>query len=283
MYENNIIALNNREFFKSDMFILLCTYYIQQTMVKSDRNYTIKIHPATDKLVVLENPDKGFQESWSDPSDPDAPADQPRSLAAFPHSCQIYISAKVSSGKGILIQNIIMSHKNPPFACVKVVHPCASQTTEWNDICEEDDILDEIPPLNTWDPLVKNLLILDDCNVRGFTKEQHYILDRTMGFSSSHNNLTVIITSQSFCNLPVVYRNMCNVFIVNARTNNIDTLNTMIRKSAGNVPIDRVRKLIKSFDSPYDFLVIDGTSNSPAPIRKNLFQKVDIFDNDEDE
>lgn len=241
----------------------------------NEKSYIVKIHKATEQLTILDNEDKEFQSVWKEGD----------SLGNFPHSWRMYLSAPPSSGKTCIIQNLVIL-QDPPFERIVVVHCAPDLTSEYKDIVtEEDPLRSTIPELDEWDGTTKSLLILDDVDTssQGMSKAQRALLAMTLRFSSSHNNLSVIITNQQYTGLSVRYRRLMNIFMVGIDGNDLDSLAILARKACGRVPRAVFLEIMESFTDIHDFLLVDGTPNSPAKLRKGLFQKIEINEDFENE
>jgi hypothetical protein len=239
-------------------------------MSKNDeKSYTIKISEPMEEMMILDNPDKDFQEKHY-------PSRHPANL---PHSYRLYLSAPPSSGKGVII-NQLLFHADPHFERVIVCHPCPENTLEWSDVViDQADLRSTIPEASEYDPTQKTLLIIDDMDLSsgGLSKEQRKTLSTTLQFTSSHCNLSVIITNQQFTGLNIRFRRLCNMFMVGIQNNDVDSISLLWRKAVGHtVPKSVFNTLMKSFKSKHDLLFIDLSENSPWPIRKGLYQPIRI-------
>jgi hypothetical protein len=120
-----------------------------------------------------------------------------------------------------------------------------------------------------------------DLSASGISKEQKKLLDRTLGFSSTHSSVSICILTQQFTGLHVRYRRLLNGFCLWNNGVDRDTMIMLARKFGGNMNRTVFAKIMNSFTSQYDFLMIDMTSNSPAKYRKGLFQKIEIETHDD--
>lgn len=229
----------------------------------------IMIKPASEKIIVLENPDKKFHERW----------ENGRHLANFPHPFRLWACGKPNSGKGLILKNII-AHADPPFERIVVLHCSKEGTTEWDDVVlDEDDVIEKVPPLDYFDASIKNLLVVDDFNLAQLDKESKLLMDRLLGFVSTHGNLSVAVLHQDLLQSKVCQRRMCNIICL-WKLPDVDSCCVLARKCG--VKRKYFMQILKKFKSPHDFLTIDMTTKTPMPYRINLYHEVVIPDDDGD-
>lgn len=230
----------------------------------------IKIHPAKDKMICLQNPDKTAHESWY----------EGRHLADIPSPARILMIGRPNSGKGTVAQQFILN-ANPPYEKIIVFHCARECTSEWDDVVldKDTDIVDELPPLSYWgeDPNQKKLLIIDDVDLSNLPRDVKKTLDRTLGFTSTHCNLNVIITAQDLLQIRPNIRRLCNFYCL-WKVADVDTLSVLARR----VGIRRkyFMQIMKKFKNYHSFLCVDMTVGSPAPVRLNLYNIVELPEED---
>jgi len=216
------------------------------------------------RIIPFDNPDKRFHEIW----------EPERDWLDFPHPFRMMLASKPNGGKTTVILNVILrvALGKRPFQRIVVIHCDPKQTQEYDRLPR--DMLAEIPSPDEFPSHVKTLVILEDLNYLNMTQEQQGRLERLYGYASTHKNISCILTAQDpFRILPTVRRCM-NVFVL---WNNHDT--DMIRSLARKVnsSAEKLKILIKEqLRRPHDSLWLDFTPNSPAPIRKNGFERVEL-------
>lgn len=217
------------------------------------------------KLIIIPNEDKdkgNWYESWKKP--------KKRSLGAFPHPFRAMFLGGVGRGKTNTMKNILLEHQklNKKFKRLYIL-TCDVSSKEWKD-CDPDAILDQIPNIDLFNPKEKTLLVIDDFEWNGCHKDDMKNLSTIMRFVSSHRNVSVMLSYQSFFDAPAIARKCANVFIV-YRPNSKQELTTI----ANRVGIDKdyFKKLFKK-TKPYDSICIDHTVGSPAKIRKNIYNVI---------
>jgi len=185
--------------------------------------------------------------------------------------------SKPNGGKTTLMLNIIMrvGLGHHPFQRIIVVHCDPEATKEYSHLGVGAEIRGDIPPLDEIRPQEKTLLILEDLNYLNMSKEQQARLERLYGYVSTHKNVSCMLTAQDpFRILPTV-RRCSNVFVL-WNNHDADMVKTLARKTGISA-----KHLLSIFDrycqSTHDCVWLDFTENSPAPLRKNGYQRIDIL------
>lgn len=220
------------------------------------------------KIVALQNPDKEWHEEWY----------AGRHLANLPHPYRLCLIGRPNSGKGCVVQQLI-NHADPPFENIVVFHCCPSQTDEWNDIVldPETDVVSVIPSLDSWDREKKNLLIIDDVDLAHLDKISKSTLDRTCGFTSTHNNLSVFILVQDLLQVKPNIRRMMTGYAL-WKVPDMDSMCVLARRTG--IKRKWFSQIVKMLKSYHDHIFVDMSNNSPAPVRINLYNKVTIPEED---
>jgi len=212
------------------------------------------------KIIAFPNADKEkFVDEWYEGRDP---LDIPRVFRAM-------LAGPPSSGKSLFTFNVLA---RSDFDRVFLVHldPCSS---EYDDI----DIYfrsEELPPLDLLrqDPHLDKLLIIEDMNMSTLNKHDLYNLDRIMGAVSSHSNVSVIFTAQDPMACPPCVRRMCNVFVL-WKLPDLAALSLIAPRTGFRS--EEYRQFFRHLKSSYDFLMLDGTRDTPYPIRINGYTYLD--------
>ena len=210
------------------------------------------------KLFVLENEDKLFHEK------PDY-----NDLCNFPHPFRLCCVGPPNVGKTNVIYNIIY-HKKPPFEKIFILHNDPS-TKEYQHI--DAEYLEELPDIEEIDPDVKQLIIIEDIDVKNIPRQQRSLLDRYFGCFSTHHNISIILTSQDPFSVPAPIRRMCSHVIM---WKNHDINSMQVLASRFNL---RAKDLKYIFDhickDRHDSLLID-TTRPDMRLRRNIFEKIDF-------
>ena len=216
----------------------------------------------SNKIIILPNADKKWHESWT----PD------RDLLNIPHPCRVLCMGPPNVGKSTLAKNILLK-ADPPYQELYVIHCDPEFTQEYDDL-GDFKMLEKVPEPAFWRGAVKTLVILDDLEFKAMGKKERKHLDRLFGYVSTHKNISVILCAQEAFSVPTVCRRMANVWVL-WRQKDTDSLNAIGRKIGLSV---RYMRLLfdRLLTEPRDFIMVDGTPRSPAPYRKNAYQKIDI-------
>ena len=214
------------------------------------------------RIIPFENHDKAFHEEWY----------ENRDWLDIPHPFRMLLAAKPNGGKTTVILNIILrvACGKSPFEKIVVVHCDPSTTQEYKDV--EHELRSDIPKPDEFDPQQKTLCILEDLNYIGMGKQQRGYLERLVGYASTHKNVSVMVTAQDpFRILPTV-RRCINVFVL-WNNHDQDMLRTLARKTGKTVEtLEHV--LTTQCQGPHDSVWIDMSPNSPAPFRKNGYERL---------
>ena len=215
------------------------------------------------RILPLPNPDKTFHEKWY----------KGRNMLNIPHPWRAVFLGPPNCGKGTVVKNLLLRAK-PAFEEVVCIHCDPEFTKEWDDI--DAEMLDEIPAPEEWEGQVKTLVILDDLEFKGMSKEQRRRLDRLYGFVSTHKHISVALCSQDTFNVPPIVRRCSNLWVL-WRCPDLDAMATCARKTgmkANNFNSIFNQLMMNTHDS----LWLDMSDKSPYPKRKNgysLIKKTD--------
>lgn len=218
------------------------------------------------ELLYIPNKDKAFHESWEEGDD----------ALDFPHPVRILLASggRPNLRKTNTLKNIII-RQDPPFQKIYLLHCGGSITKEYDDF--NVHLLTELPePYDEeiFDPLKKTLLILEDLNFKSFDKRERKKVDRIYGYTSTHQNLSIMTTSQGFFQIPPMIRKMSNVIIC-WKTQDMDALEIIRRRV--DIKKDDWRYIFDNYiKEKHDSLWIDNTKSSPYPLRVNGYQIIKI-------
>ena len=204
------------------------------------------------EILALPNADKAFHEKWK----------EGRNMLNIPHPFRCVCLGPPNCGKSNVVKNLLIRAK-PPFEEVFVIHCDPDYTKEYDDIGAV--LLKDIPSPEEWEGKMKTLVILDDLEFKGMSKDQRRNLDRLFGFVSTHKNISCILCSQDPFNVPPIVRRCSNLWVL-WKLCDLDALATCARKTG-----------FKNFNTIFNQLKIDGhnslwidtTDKTPYPLRKN--------------
>jgi len=225
------------------------------------------MEPAGDKIlpkriIPFQNRDKEFHETW----------DQARDWLDIPHPFRMILAAKPNGGKTTVILNIILrvAQSARPFEKIVVVHCDPKQTKKYDDVDRE--LRDDIPSPEEFSPHEKTLCILEDLNYLNMSKEQKGRLERLYGYASTHKNVSCMLTAQDPFRIIPSVRRCSNVFVL-WNNNDMDMIKTLARKMG--VSAERLMHVLEQqCQGAHDSFWLDFTPNSPAPYRKNGYERV---------
>jgi UDP-glucose 6-dehydrogenase len=146
---------------------------------------------------------------------------------------------------------------------------------------EPNGIFDALPELDLFDPKEKTCLIIDDFEFEKCSKATMQRLSTIYRYVSSHKNLSVMTGYQSFFETPSIIRKCSNVFLIYKPTASNEL--SMIANRVGLDPDDMKHIFKHICNGVYDSLMIDNTICSPARLRKNVFQKIELNDSSSDD
>lgn len=120
----------------------------------------------------------------------------------------------------------------------------------------------------------KKLVIIDDYEFSGMSKQQKSNMDRLFGYVSTHKNCSVILCNQSFYTVPVNIRRFVNGMVI-WKTPDRMSIKTMAQKCFIDPKL--FQKIFKEHLPGFrDSLWIDHTHQTPYPLRKNGYEMLSI-------
>jgi len=137
-------------------------------------------------------------------------------------------------------------------------------------------ILTDIPDIESLvsEELGKTLIIIDDFDLTKLDTHQKRNLSMLFRYISSHHNISVMLSYQSFFDIPTIIRKTCNYFFL-WKTNNVDELTIIAKRTGYN------KKIFQTIFSRYikdkhDFVVVDQCIDSEFELRKNLYEVIKL-------
>jgi energy-coupling factor transporter ATP-binding protein EcfA2 len=231
-----------------------------------------KIGSAHKSIQVIKNKDKVGAESWN--------PKRAKNIGNFPSPSRVLLLGPCGVGKSTLIKNLIM-HQKPPFKEVFLIHQDAGFTKEYTDLeCTEE--MDDVPDLEFWEhdgKPIKRAVIVDDLELTNANKERVKNLAILFRYASTHKNLTVYFAHQSFFDVIPLIKKMSNVYILWKPRARGEL--SLIENRVG-MPDGSLREIFDTIATGHrDSICIDLTENSPCKLRKNIWEKIKIKDDDE--
>lgn len=233
-----------------------------------------KTRKLPEKVVVIKNTEKdvgNWMESWSKPKN--------RSVGHIPHPFRLLALGGVGRGKTNMLKNIFLKHQGSKKKFKKLfIITCDISSQEWLDCCP-DLVSDQIPSLDEFDDGVKTCVCIDDYEFEKASPLEQKKLSTLMRFISSHRNVSVLLSFQSFFSVPSIARKTANCFMIynSPSRQELTTIDNRVGLEAGTL-----RSLFKTICSDtYDCVFIDRTIGTPYPLRKNIYEVID-YDSDSD-
>ena len=153
------------------------------------------------RLIMIPNADKHFHQKWRPGRDP----------LDIIHPFRICCMGPPHVGKTLCVKNICLRCN---FKRIIVIHGLGESTREYDDL-EPECVLTEIPSIEFFKDIdSKTLVVLDDIDFKNLNKEQSHILNRLYGTLSTHKQISCILCSQDFFQLPPIIKRCSNFFIL---------------------------------------------------------------------
>lgn len=216
----------------------------------------------TDKIFSLPNKDKG---EWVESYD-----EKEHGLNRMCHPYKALFISRPNGGKSTTMVNCFLQIQtsNRPFKTVIVIQPSTSK--EW-DIIDPTMILYDIPnPESIVDEENgKTLIIIDDFDLSKLNRTQSQNFSMLFRYISSHHNISIMLSYQSFFDVPALIRKCCNYFYI-WKTQNLDEINIISKRCGFNKKV--FQNLFKKYiHTKHDFLLIDTVRDD---IRKNIYEVI---------
>ena len=225
------------------------------------------------QILALPNADKAFHEKWG----------KGRNMLNIPHPFRCVCLGPPNCGKGTIVKNLLLRAK-PQFEELIVIHCDPDYTKEYDDL--DVEMMSQIPAPEDWRGEVKTLVVLDDLEFKGMSKEQRRNLDRLFGFASTHKHISCVLCSQDPFNVPPIVRRCSNLWVL-WRCPDLDAMTTCARKTGmrsknfnsifGSL-FTYTNEEGNEYTDPHDSLWLDMTDKSPYPMRKNGYTLISKMD-----
>jgi hypothetical protein len=227
------------------------------------------------KIYALPNKDKGFHQKWEDKR---GYGTDKLNLMDFPHPYRSILIARPNCGKSTMMKNLIL-HQRPKFERCVIVHHDGADTKEYDDIGKKE-IIDYIPDKSFFNPEEKTIVIIDDIDAKRLNQESRSHLFKLFSYVSTHKNVSVCLATQEPFGVPPDVRRVCNIIVL-WKPSDYNCCAAFSKKIG--LEAEELKKIFKDIcTGSKDSLCIDLTDNSPAPLRKNMFEPLDILNNDEE-
>ena len=220
------------------------------------------------EIIRLPNADKdtGWIEHWSQ---------ETHGFDTLVHPFKACLIGRPGSGKTTIMHNLFIriQMSSKPFETLIIIQP---STSKEHNILDPTITLFDIPDVESLvvEELGKTLIIIDDFDLTKLDTIQKRNLSMLFRYISSHHDISVMLSYQSFFDIPTIIRKTCNYFFI-WKTNNLDEL-TIIAKRTGYNKKTFQTIFSKYIKDKFDLLVIDQCIDPEYEIRKNLYEVIKL-------
>jgi hypothetical protein len=211
------------------------------------------------KIIIFKNADKEFHEKPHE------------NLGCLTHPFSLLIPGSMNSGKSNVIMNILYNRVQCGRSFQKIyIWHFDSHSDEYNVI--EHEKIHGIPELTKIDRMKKNLIIIEDVDIKALGKDEISKIDRCLGYICTHMNCSIIITSQQGYAIPVQIRRL-NTHLIIWKASDKSFLSTIEQKI--NCEKGTIKRLLHKYCiEHHDFLLF--CFKEKPQIRFNLFEPIEI-------
>ena len=159
------------------------------------------------EIIRLPNADKGdWVEKWSMDT---------HGFDTLVHPFKACLIGRPNSGKTTVMHNLFLRIQlsAKPFQTLLIIQP---STSKEHDILDATITLFDIPEIETIvsEDNGKTLIIIDDWDMSKLDNHQKRNLGMLFRYVSSHHNISVLLSYQSFFDIPTIIRKTCNYFFI---------------------------------------------------------------------
>ena len=233
-----------------------------------------RIPKLPNECIVIKNKDKdvgNWSETWGVP--------KKRSPACLPHSFRLLALGAPGRGKTNYMKQLFLAHQSTAKKFKKVyIITCDVSSQEWDDI-EPTGVYDRLPELENFDGKEKTCLVIDDYEFQNCGSDEIRKLTTLFRHISTHKNVSIMASYQSFFHTPQICRKTANCFILYRPTsdNELQTISNRV-----GIKYKDLRAMFKQYcTNYYDMIMIDLSKDSPYRIRYNIYDTID-YDSDSD-
>ena len=220
------------------------------------------------EIIRLPNADKdgGWVEKWSM---------ETHGFDTLVHPFKCLLIGRPGSGKTTVMHNLFIriQMSDKPFQTLLIIQP---STSNEHNILDPTITLFDIPDIESIvsEDNGKTLIIIDDFDMSKLDTNQKRNLSMLFRYISSHHNISVMLSYQSFFDIPTIIRKTCNYFFI-WKTNNSDEITTIAKRTGYNKKIFQT-VFSKYIKNKFDFLVVDQCIDPEYELRKNLYEVIKL-------
>jgi energy-coupling factor transporter ATP-binding protein EcfA2 len=226
------------------------------------------------RIVAIKNKDKRGHESWN-PS-------RAKDIGNFPSPARILLLGPCGVGKSTLIKNLIL-HQRPRFEEVVLIHEDSEFTKEYDDL-DVTEKLSDVPGIDYWEydgPYIKRAVIIDDLELTSANKERMKNLAILFRYCSTHKGLTIYFAHQSFFDVTSLVKKMANIYVLwkPRAYSELALIENRVGYAKGTL-----KELFQTVATGHrDSITVDLTEGTPAPLRKNIWERISVVQSEEED
>ena len=186
----------------------------------------------------------------------------------------LIVCGKKGSGKTNLTLNLI-SKATPLYDRIVIVHGAGESSSEYQDLIDGSEVVEEIPGPDFWDPDQKNCLVIEEQPWGMFNRAQMSTAERCVNFTSSHRSVQVFIVVQNIGVLCPTIKRAMDYLCIAPHAGCLDQLYDLKRRTG----VDFKLLMEDICQDRHDFVCMDFTGHGPK-LRRNMFDIIE--DNGED-
>ena len=181
----------------------------------------------------------------------------------------LIVCGKKGSGKTNLTLNLI-SKATPLYDRIVIVHGAGESSSEYQDLIDGSEVVEEIPTPDFWNPDQKNCLVIEEQPWGMFNRAQMSAAERCVNFTSSHRSVQVFIVVQNIGVLcPTIKRSM-DYLLIAPHAGCLDQLYDLKRRTG----VDFKLLMEDICQDRHDFVCMDFTGRGPK-LRRNMFDIIE--------
>lgn len=181
----------------------------------------------------------------------------------------LIVCGKKGSGKTNLTLNLI-SKATPLYDRIVVVHGAGEASSEYQDLIDGSEVVEEIPTPDFWDPDQKNCLVIEEQPWGMFNRAQMSAAERCVNFTSSHRSVQVFIVVQNIGVLCPTIKRAMDYLCIAPHAGCLDQLYDLKRRTG----VDFKLLMEDICQDRHDFVCMDFTGHGPK-LRRNMFDVIE--------
>ena len=181
----------------------------------------------------------------------------------------LIVCGKKGSGKTNLTLNLI-SKATPLYDRIVIVHGAGESSSEYQDLIDGSEVVEEIPTPDFWNPDQKNCLVIEEQPWGMFNRAQMSAAERCVNFTSSHRSVQVFIVVQNIGVLCPTIKRAMDYLCIAPHAGCLDQLYDLKRRTG----VDFKLLMEDICQDRHDFVCMDFTGRGPK-LRRNMFDIIE--------